>query len=61
MSRYIVNCRLDITDKDVRGMGEPNEKLNDNLVRNFVGCRLSRFTSYYQITGVKKEQNEKLK
>ena len=56
MSRYIVYCCLDITDKDTQGWNDLDETIDENLVRNFVGCKLSRFTSYYQIGHVTKEE-----
>lgn len=55
MSRYIVHCRLDITDEDMRGLDELNEELRKDAVKQFVGCKLARFSSDYQIDRINKD------
>lgn len=55
--RYIVYCHVDITEEDMPGLieDELDEEHRENAVRNFVGLKLGRFTSWYQLGRVKKE------
>jgi hypothetical protein len=55
MTRYIVYCHVDITEKDMPGLDELDEELREHAVKEFVSLRLGRFTSYYQLGRVVKE------